>query len=35
MFVHLQKEKKLDNIILNYFSSTDTTNVMGIKQLSC
>ena len=33
MFAYMQLEK-LDNIVLNNFISTDTTNVTGIKQLS-
>ena len=36
MFAYMQTEKKkLDNIVLNNFRSTDTTNLTGIKQLSC
>ena len=29
------RKKKLDNIVLDNFRSTDTTNVTEIKQLSC
>ena len=36
MFANMQSVwKKLENIVLNNFWSTDTTNVTGIKQLSC